>query len=105
MQETKKQKKDGINNPLFRTILKSFFKSTNKMKRLLFSLATITVLLCSCKKELEIAPKGVLSPEQVANAENIDKFAIAAYSPMGNGDINVSFSIWQYGDVRADDAY
>ncbi len=75
------------------------------MKRLLFSLATVMVLLCSCKKELEIAPKGVLSPEQVANAENIDKFVIAAYSPMGNGDINVSFSIWQYGDVRADDAY
>lgn len=41
----------------------------------------------------------------MANPENIDKFVIAAYSPLGNGDINVSFSLWQYGDVRSDDAY
>ena len=75
------------------------------MKKTIASLILILVVFSSCKKQLEIAPKGVLSPDQVANPENIDKFVIAAYSPMGNGDINVSFSLWQYGDVRSDDAY
>lgn len=75
------------------------------MKKVLLSFFLLTLLVVGCKKEIDIAPLGVLSPEQVANPENIDKFVIAAYAPMGNGDINVSFSIWQYGDVRSDDAY
>ncbi len=75
------------------------------MKKIFLVLITFGAILSSCKKELDINPKGVLSPDQVANPENIDKFVIAAYSPMGNGDINVSFSLWQYGDVRSDDAY
>lgn len=75
------------------------------MKKIIVSLAILMAILPGCKKELDIAPKGVLSPDQVANPENIDKFVVAAYSPMGNGDINVSFSLWQYGDVRSDDAY
>jgi hypothetical protein len=75
------------------------------MKRIIGLLCVVLVISSGCKKQLEIAPKGVLSPDQVANPDNIDKFVIAAYSPMGNGDINVSFSLWQYGDVRSDDAY
>ena len=75
------------------------------MKKIFVSLSLLLAVLSSCKKQLDISPKAVLSPDQVANPENIDQFVIAAYSPMGNGDINVSFSLWQYGDVRADDAY
>jgi hypothetical protein len=75
------------------------------MKKLSISLFILLAIVSSCKKQLDIAPKGVLSPEQVANPDNIDKFVIAAYSELGNGDINVSFSLWQYGDVRSDDAY
>ena len=75
------------------------------MKKILLLLAVLVTVFSSCKKELNIAPKGVLSPDQVANPENIDKFVVAAYSSLGSGDINVSFSIWQYGDVRSDDAY
>jgi len=75
------------------------------MKKIFIFLTVLVTFLGSCRKQLEIEPKAVLSPNQVANPENIDKFVIAAYSPMGNGDINVSFSLWQYGDVRSDDAY
>ncbi|MBN8718507.1 MAG: RagB/SusD family nutrient uptake outer membrane protein [Sediminibacterium magnilacihabitans] len=75
------------------------------MKRIIALLLIALGIFSSCKRQLEVPPKGVLSPDQVANPENIDKFVIAAYSPLGNGDINVSFSLWQYGDVRSDDAY
>lgn len=75
------------------------------MKKIFLSVVALLILSVSCKKQINIAPLGVLSPDQVANPENIDKFVIAAYSPLGNGDINVSFSLWEYGDVRADDAY
>jgi hypothetical protein len=74
------------------------------MKKI-YALCLLLIVAGSCNKQLEIAPKGVLSPDQVANPENIDNFVIAAYSPLGNGDINVSFSLWQYGDVMSDDAY
>ncbi len=76
------------------------------MKKILLTIIALTALVfTSCKNQLKVPPKGVLSEEQVANPENIDNFVIAAYSPLGNGDINVSFSLWQYGDVRSDDAY
>ena len=75
------------------------------MKKIFISLTVLMAVFTSCSKQLEIAPKGVLSPDQVANPDNIDKFVISAYSELGNGDINVSFSLWQYGDVRSDDAY
>lgn len=75
------------------------------MKKIFFPLAFGLLVITGCERQLDINPKGVLSPEQVADPANIEKFVIAAYSPMGSGDINVSFSIWQYGDVRSDDAY
>ena len=46
-----------------------------------------------------------MSEEQIARAENVDKMVTAAYSTLGNGDINVSMSLWQFGDVLSDDAY
>ncbi len=58
-----------------------------------------------CNRKLDVYPIGVLSEEQIARAENIDKMVTAAYSTLGNGDINVSFSLWQFGDVLSDDAY
>jgi starch-binding outer membrane protein, SusD/RagB family len=63
------------------------------------------ISLFGCKRKLEIEPKGVLNEEQVSTPDGAEKFVIAAYSPMGNGDINTSFSLWQYANVRADDAY
>ncbi|MEO8111429.1 MAG: RagB/SusD family nutrient uptake outer membrane protein [Ginsengibacter sp.] len=75
------------------------------MKKIFLLLCMAAIGFSSCKKQLDIAPQGVLSPEQVATPDNIDNFVIAAYSELGNGDINVSFSLFEYGDVRSDDAY
>jgi hypothetical protein len=75
------------------------------MKRILYSLVIAGFLMISCNKQLNIVPQGVLSPEQVATPENVDKFVTASYAILTSGDINVSYSLWEYGDVRSDDAY
>lgn len=72
---------------------------------MIFSIFTFAVFTFGCSRELDIAPIGVLSEDQVARPENIDKMVTATYSTLGNGDINVSMSLWQFGDVLSDDAY
>lgn len=62
-------------------------------------------MITSCEKPLEIDPKGVLNESQINTPEDAEKFVIAAYSSLGNDGINRPFSLWQYGDMRSDDAY
>jgi hypothetical protein len=64
-----------------------------------------TLLVTSCNDKLEIGPRGVLNEEQLASSEEVDGFVIAAYSQLGNDEINRAFSMYQYGNVRSDDAY
>lgn len=70
---------------------------------LLVIIASISIV--SCKKMLEVGPRGSLSEEQVATSEEVEGFVIAAYSQLGNDEINRAFSMYQYGNIRADDAY
>jgi len=63
------------------------------------------MLFASCSKALEVNPKGTLNEDQVATPEQAEGFVIAAYSQLGNDEINRAFSMYQYGNVRADDAY
>lgn len=74
-------------------------------KNIIITIFSFAIFSFHCSKKLEIAPIGVLSEEQIARAENIDKAVTATYSTLGNGDINVSFSLYQFGDVLSDDAY
>ncbi|QEK53115.1 RagB/SusD family nutrient uptake outer membrane protein [Pedobacter aquae] len=64
-----------------------------------------TITLGACNKALDVGPKGSLNEEQVATPERADGFVIAAYSQLGNDEINRAFSMYQYGDIRSDDAY
>ncbi|MDT3404301.1 RagB/SusD family nutrient uptake outer membrane protein [Mucilaginibacter terrae] len=75
------------------------------MKRYLYRMALLTLLFTSCNKALEVNPKGTLNEDQVATPEQAEGFVIAAYSQLGNDEINRAFSMYQYGNVRADDAY
>ncbi|GGI52454.1 glycan metabolism protein RagB [Mucilaginibacter galii] len=68
-------------------------------------MALLTLLFTSCSKALEVNPKGTLNEDQVATPEQAEGFVIAAYSQLGNDEINRAFSMYQYGNVRADDAY
>lgn len=65
------------------------------------------VLLISCSEDfLEYEPKGVLSSENVAVAENIEGLVTAAYAGIANDEmIGPITSSWVYGSVRSDDAY
>jgi len=64
-------------------------------------------LLTSCNKDfLEYEPKGVLSSENVATAENAESLVIAAYAGIANDEmIGPLTHQWVYGSVRSDDAY
>ncbi|SMD16138.1 RagB/SusD family nutrient uptake outer membrane protein [Pedobacter nyackensis] len=75
------------------------------MKRYLYIALTFALILGSCKKMLEVGPKGSLNEDQIATPEQAEGFVIAAYSQLGNDEINRAFSMYQYGNIRADDAY
>lgn len=75
------------------------------MNKNILIIAIALVSFASCKKMLEVGPRGSLSEEQVATPEQAEGFVIAAYSQLGNDEINRAFSMYQYGNVRADDAY
>ena len=79
------------------------------MKPSLINLCTIAVavLLTSCSENfLEYEPKGAISAEAAATAENIEGLVIAAYAGIANDEmIGPITSNWVYGSVRSDDAY
>lgn len=76
------------------------------MKRtIIFSLFLSALVMSGCKQELDVAPKGVLSPGQVFTAEGAEKFVIAAYSQLGNDHYDIPYSLWPYGNGRSDDQY
>mgnify|MGYP001968919223 CR=1 FL=1 len=58
-----------------------------------------------CSDYLEKEPNAVLSENQLITPDNVDGFVTAAYSSLGNDHYDVPFSLWPYGNVRADDAY
>ncbi|QIL37980.1 RagB/SusD family nutrient uptake outer membrane protein [Pedobacter sp. HDW13] len=75
------------------------------MKKYIFLLAVSVILITSCKKALEVGPRGSLNENQVATPSQAEGFVTAAYSQLGNDEINRAFSMYQYGNIRADDAY
>ncbi|EGI74657.1 putative outer membrane protein, probably involved in nutrient binding [Pseudoalteromonas distincta] len=77
----------------------------NKIKTL-FTAATIALSLASCgDSDLDVAPSGVLTEEQVSNSENVDALIIAAYSYLGNDHYTAPNFLWPTGNLRAGDAH
>lgn len=76
------------------------------MKTIVYIFSCLFILTTvSCEDFLETEPKGVLSEADVINAENVDGFVTSAYAALGNDHYDTPFSLWPYGNVRADDAY
>ncbi len=78
--------------------------------RYLRALALPSVLLLllfaeGCRKQLDVNPKGVVGQQQINTPDGAEKLAISAYAQLGNDHYDQAFSLWTYGDVRADDAY
>lgn len=60
----------------------------------------------SCNDFLERDLQGTSDEGQTISPDNVDNLVIAAYAHMVSGeDMNSPFSLWPYGNVRADDAY
>lgn len=77
------------------------------MKKYNYIIASLlgAMLLSSCSSFLDEPSYGYVPEEDLKTAENADKALIAAYSSIGNDEINRPLSLWNYGSVRADDAY
>lgn len=78
------------------------------MKKYIFLIALGFIFLeslKSCNDFLEYEPRGVLSDTDVVTPKNVDGFVNAAYASLGNDHYDTPFSLWPYGNVRADDAY
>jgi hypothetical protein len=75
------------------------------MKKYIYKTLLVSIIFCSCNKALDVGPKATLNENQVATPEQADGFVIAAYSQLGNDEINRAFSMYQYGNIRSDDAY
>ena len=59
-----------------------------------------------CNDFLERDLQGSSDEGQTISPDNVDNLVIAAYAHMVSGeDMNSPFSLWPYGNVRADDAY
>lgn len=68
-------------------------------------LAGTLLTLGGCDKKLDISPKAAIGEEQTNTVSGAEKLVIAAYSELGNDHYDQPFSLWPYGDARADDAY
>lgn len=54
---------------------------------------------------LDETPQGILDEEQAKDPSSVEGLVTAAYSALGNDHYDTPFSLWPYGNVRADDAY
>ncbi|MEA4985697.1 hypothetical protein SDC9_46004 [bioreactor metagenome] len=61
--------------------------------------------LNSCQGFLEVPAQGVLTEDNLNGVKQIENEIIAAYAAIGNDEINRPLSLWNYGNVRSDDAY
>nr|WP_314896348.1 RagB/SusD family nutrient uptake outer membrane protein [uncultured Flavobacterium sp.] len=77
-----------------------------KYNKIVVSFLSILFLASCSSNFLDYEPTGVLSPENVATAENADALVNAAYAAIGNDEmVGPITHQWVYGSVRSDDAY
>jgi starch-binding outer membrane protein, SusD/RagB family len=77
-----------------------------KIKYISATIASAILFFCSCKKQLDYTPTGVLSSSELTSPTAVEGLVTAAYAAIGNGDmIGPIYSMWAYGSVRSDDAY
>ena len=75
-----------------------------KFKIIISTLIAIFVLN-SCQDFLEVPSYGNLTEDNLTGVKQVENEVIAAYAAIGNDEINRPLSLWNYGNVRSDDAY
>lgn len=76
----------------------------NTFKNILLTL-TMSLTLFSCEDFLNVPSSGILTEDNLTGVKQIENEVIAAYAAIGNDEINRPLSLWNYGNVRSDDAY
>lgn len=75
-----------------------------KINSIVIALASV-LTFNSCQDFLEVPSFGILTEDNLTGAKQIENEVISAYAAIGNDEINRPLSLWNYGNVRADDAY
>ena len=77
------------------------------MKKFKIIVSTLIMVLSvsSCSDFLNVPSFGNLTGSDLTGAKQIESEVISAYAGIGNDEINRPLSLWNYGNVRSDDAY
>ncbi len=75
-----------------------------KLNSIVIALASV-LTFNSCQDFLEVPAYGILTEDNLTGAKQIENEVISAYAAIGNDEINRPLSLWNYGNVRSDDAY
>jgi hypothetical protein len=77
------------------------------MKKFKITALTLIAIFAmnSCKDALVIPSYGNLTEDNLTGVKQIENEVISAYAAIGNDEINRPLSLWNYGNVRSDDAY
>lgn len=78
------------------------------MKNIIKSLVIIAIVLfsfSSCEDFLEQPASGILAEDNLTGVTQIENACISAYAGIGNDEINRPLMLWNFGNVRSDDAY
>ncbi|MFT3753559.1 MAG: hypothetical protein QM800_12035 [Paludibacter sp.] len=77
------------------------------MKKFKITVLTLIAIFAmnSCNNALVIPFYGNLTEDNLTGAKQIENEVISAYAAIGNDEINRPLSLWNYGNVRSDDAY
>ena len=73
------------------------------MKKIIYTTAICAALFTTSCSFLDDNPQGIMSEKEAIS--KADGLATAAYAALGNDHYDTPFSLWIYGNVRADDAY
>jgi hypothetical protein len=82
-------------------------KNINKYQKIrtLFIIICTLFIVSSCEDFLEQPASGILAEDDITGAKQIENLCISAYAGIGNDEINRPLSLWNFGNVRSDDAY
>jgi hypothetical protein len=77
------------------------------MKKFKITVLTLIAIFAmnSCNDALQIPSYGNLTEDNLTGVKQIENEVISAYAAIGNDEINRPLSLWNYGNVRSDDAY
>ncbi|MDP4201684.1 MAG: RagB/SusD family nutrient uptake outer membrane protein [Bacteroidota bacterium] len=77
------------------------------MKKFKITVLTLIAIFTmnSCHDFLEVPSYGNLTEDNLTGVKQIENEVISAYAAIGNDEINRPLSLWNYGNVRSDDAY